>query len=443
MRPPDDTAARPRPRAGLLRLVGGTLVLKITGQGLLFVVMVLLARLLGERSYGQYVFALAWMRICVLLVKFGYDTVMLRFLPTYAVEGKWNLARGLLRAAVTVTLAVWLFVAAAAAAVVTGLAERLEPGLAQTLLLAVGVVLVQALVEQGMAVLRSWNRPLLAVLPNFVLRPVLVAVLVLAGLFAFDLPRDSSLAMGAMGVASTVCLALIVLWCVRSAPAALAAEKARDRAPEWRPLAVTMLFISGVHVIMTQTDTIMVGMLLDSTQAGYYGTAVRLAGLVLFGLMAATNVVAPRISASHAAGDKQGLQSMLDATSRGVLMFTLPVALVLGVAGRFVLGFWGESFTTAYTALLILVGAQTVSAAAGPNGILLNMTGHERAAAMVMGLAALLNVALNAVLIPRWGLTGAGVATGLTTVLWNLTLVAHARRKLGVSSTILWPVRSR
>ncbi|MCP4572452.1 MAG: flippase [bacterium] len=442
MRPPDDTATKSGPRAGLLRLAGGTLILKVTGQALLFGVMVLLARLLGDRSYGQYVFALAWLRVWVLLVKVGYDSAMLRFLPAYAVEGRWDLARGLLRAAVTVTLTVWLVTGAGAAAVILGVRDRLEPGLAPTLLLTVGVVLVQALVEHGMAVLRAWNRPLRAVLPNFVVRPLAVGILVVVGLLAVDLPRTSGLAMGAMGLASALCLVLVVLWCRRSAPKELTAESARATALQWRSVAVTMLFISGVHVIMTQTDTIMVGALLDSARAGYYGTAVRLSGLVLFGLVAASNVVAPRISAAHAAGDRTGLQAMLDTSSRGVLAFTVPVALVFALAGKFVLGLWGESFTAAYGALVILAGAQALSAASGPNGLLLNMTGHERTAAAVMVVSALLNVALNALFIPRWGLMGAGLATGLTTVLWNITLVAFARRRLGVSPTVLWPVRS-
>ena len=438
MRPADGPSTTVSPRAGLLRLAGGTLVLKVTGQGLLLVVMVVLARLLGDRAYGQYIYALAWLRICVLLVKAGYDTALLRFLPAYALAGKWALARGLLRTAVIVTLSAWLVVALGAAAALAGLSDRLEPGLAPTLLLAVGVVLVQALVEQGMAALRSWNRPLLAVLPNFVLRPLLVGVLVLVGIFGMDLPRGSALAMGAMGLASAACLVLMVVWCVRSAPRALGAERTRERAPEWNRVAVTVLFISGVHLVIAQTDTIMVGTMLGSVQAGYYGTATRLAGLVLFGLVAANTVVAPRISACHAAGDRKGLQVMLNAASRGILLFTLPVALVLVLGGRFVLGLWGESFTTAHTALLVLVAAQTVSAAAGPNGNLLTMTGHERTAAAVMGAAALFNVALNALFIPRWGLTGAGVATGLTAVLWNVTLVVYARRRLGVSSTIIW-----
>ena len=173
MQPADGPTTTVSPRAGLLRLAGGTLVLKVTGQGLLLVVMVVLARLLGDRAYGQYIYALAWLRICVLLVKAGYDTALLRFLPAYALAGKWALARGLLRTAVIVTLSAWLVVALGAVAALAGLSDRLEPGLAPTLLLAVGVVLVQALVEQGMAALRSWNRPLLAVLPNFVLRPLL------------------------------------------------------------------------------------------------------------------------------------------------------------------------------------------------------------------------------------------------------------------------------
>lgn len=428
-------------REGLLRLAGGTLVLKVAGQALLFVVMVVLARLLGDRSYGQYVYALAWLRILVLVAKAGYDTAVLRFLPAYGIDGRWDLARGLLRTTFVVTVAAWLALALGVTVTVRILGTRLEEGLAPTLLLAAAVVLVQALVEQGMSVLRSWNRPLQAVLPNFVLRPLLVAGALVAGLFLVGLPRTSTLAMGAMGVASTCCLVLIAIWCVRAAPQGMADEGGRAHSPAWAPAALTMLFVSGIQMVLTQIDTIMVGSLLDATRAGYYGTASRLAGLTAFGATAAYTVVAPRIAAAHAAGDRPGLQAMLDTTSRAILSFAGAVALVLFVGGRWILGLWGDAFVTATVALNLLAVANLVNACGGPTGYIMTMTGHERTAALVLTGAVLLNLALNALLIPHFELVGAGSATLATLVAWNVVIVTYARRRVGVSTTILWPRR--
>ena len=96
---------------------------------------------------------------------------------------------------------------------------------------------------------------------------------------------------------------------------------------------------------------------------------------------------------------------------------------------------FGPGFDVARPALLILAGAQLVNALAGSVGILMSMTGHQNAVSVVLAFAAALNVGLNFALIPRYGLIGAAVATGLATVAWNVTLAVLVRRRLGIRST--------
>ena len=73
----------------------------------------------------------------------------------------------------------------------------------------------------------------------------------------------------------------------------------------------------------------------------------------------------------------------------------------------------------------------------GSVGVLLLMTGHEREAGIGMGVAVLLNSALNLLLIPAWGINGAAVASGLSIVCWNLILLVLVRKRLAIHPTIL------
>jgi O-antigen/teichoic acid export membrane protein len=86
-------------------------------------------------------------------------------------------------------------------------------------------------------------------------------------------------------------------------------------------------------------------------------------------------------------------------------------------------------------ALLILAGGQLINALAGSVGLLMAMTGHQVESSIVLAVSAGLNVGLNYLLIPRYGLVGAALATGISTVVWNVTLAVRVRRLLGVRST--------
>jgi O-antigen/teichoic acid export membrane protein len=67
----------------------------------------------------------------------------------------------------------------------------------------------------------------------------------------------------------------------------------------------------------------------------------------------------------------------------------------------------------------------------------MTMTGNQDTAAWILALHAVLNLALNVILIPRFGIEGAAVATALTRVSWNVVMALVAWRRLRLRATIL------
>jgi O-antigen/teichoic acid export membrane protein len=92
---------------------------------------------------------------------------------------------------------------------------------------------------------------------------------------------------------------------------------------------------------------------------------------------------------------------------------------------------FGEQFTRAYPAVILLALGQFVNSISGSTGIFLNMTGHERALQNIMLAAAGLNIALALVLIPRFGVEGAAFASMLTTVSWNVVALVYIKAIFG------------
>ena len=96
---------------------------------------------------------------------------------------------------------------------------------------------------------------------------------------------------------------------------------------------------------------------------------------------------------------------------------------------------FGKEFTQGQYALTILCVGRLIHAAAGSVGLLLNMTGNERFTFISNVAGTGLNVVLNALLIPRWGVEGAALATTSTTILMNIMNTLWVRQKLGIHCT--------
>ena len=116
----------------------------------------------------------------------------------------------------------------------------------------------------------------------------------------------------------------------------------------------------------------------------------------------------------------------------------LPIALFV-VGFLFLFGedvirlLFGEPYLPAYVPLVILASGQLINVAFGSVGQFLTMTGHERDSLSSLGLSAVANVALNAILIPRYGGVGAAIATALSVVIWNVLLSIRLYRRLGLT----------
>ena len=70
-------------------------------------------------------------------------------------------------------------------------------------------------------------------------------------------------------------------------------------------------------------------------------------------------------------------------------------------------------------------------------GILLDMTGHQKQFRNATALAAIVNIVLNLWLVPRFGATGAAVATALSCILSKAYASLSVWRVLQLNTTII------
>ena len=120
-------------------------------------------------------------------------------------------------------------------------------------------------------------------------------------------------------------------------------------------------------------------------------------------------------------------------------MLGLAVLVLLAIAllHDYILAVFGEpSREQGAFALVVLACGYFFVLAAGPLGIFMTMTGHHRQYLQYNIAACVINVALNLLLIPRYGVNGACFATAAALLLKNALLYIQFQKIKGVPSHV-------
>ncbi|MFZ3032954.1 MAG: polysaccharide biosynthesis C-terminal domain-containing protein, partial [Parvibaculum sp.] len=171
-------------------------------------------------------------------------------------------------------------------------------------------------------------------------------------------------------------------------------------------------------------------------EVGIYFAATRIVNLVTFIYFAVAALAVPKFSELHAKGNRADLQDFVHNIIQWIFWPTLAAALFILLFGKFALGFFGADFASGSALLAILIIGFLARASTGPIEYLLNMTGNQNATAAAYGAAAALNIILNLVLVPRFGLEGAAAATAISLVTASIWLFISVRLRLNITAFV-------
>ncbi len=172
------------------------------------------------------------------------------------------------------------------------------------------------------------------------------------------------------------------------------------------------LIISGIAIfIYMRLDQIMIQNILGPTSLGYYSAAVRISEVFYFLPMIITSSLFPAVIYSKI-NDKTTYEDRLEALFGLLFFISIATALVLYLCSGFLIEkLYGNQYTRSVQSLMILVwanpfvfwGVARTKWAIAENAQMLTM--------IYIILGAVLNVILNIILIPKYSIEGAAVAT--------------------------------
>jgi O-antigen/teichoic acid export membrane protein len=404
-----------------------------------FGLQLVLARYLGPEQFGVYAYAMGWLSLALLFGKLDLDNAATRYIGAYAGNGEWALASGFVRRVPLLVLA-----ASSAVALIVGVTVHFvarQRGIETPPVLWAACLLLPAtgVMQLLSNVLQGFRRVVASQAPPSVIRPVLFAGMLLSyGALVQGHPFAAVAVYANLAATLVVIGVQIGLVWVRFKPHAAKGHQYATRA--WLKTASGLLAVSIAQLVLSgQTDVVVVGSVLSKVEAGSYSIASQLANAVHMGITAVVFVAAPTIAHLYHTGAKRDLQQLVTRVGQANLLLTLPALLTLLILGKPILALFGPTFPAAYP-ILVVLSLVTLQGAAGGAvcGFLLTMTGHEKVAALIIGVAAIVYAGLVVVLSPRFGAVGVAMATLIAYVLRAIWLGIYVHRRLGINVLKVW-----
>lgn len=418
----------------IYRVWSGALAIRLVALLLSFGSSWLLTQVMTDSQYGSYVYILSIVGLLAGMAAAAFDDLAVRLVSTYQTNRHFALLQGFWRVSGAVTLGL---------SVVLLFAWKIYLHYYPTVdvLPILGMVLCNvpllAMLSWLQGLLLGSRHTILSQLPENIFKPLLL----LLPLLAFWLYRTNTflpitqlflwqtwINIGVLVVALGLC------W--RYFWHDLPREKPVYAWSYWNKNAAVFLCISSINHINIRADILALGTMVSSHDLGYYNIAAKLSELLKLGFLVSNLVFAPVFAGLFAEQKLLELEQLAKKSSRLMAALGLVVVLAFVVSGKYVLSWWGANFVTAYSILLVLLLGQWVNLAFGAAANVLQMTGKQSWIFNAIVITTLLNVVLNVLLIPHYGMMGAAIATSVSTIvkilIWNVVVYYYWQIRVGV-----------
>lgn len=173
-------------------------------------------------------------------------------------------------------------------------------------------------------------------------------------------------------------------------------------------------------------DVLLLGFFLGSASVSYYEAAWRVSVLVLLAPAAIRTAVFPQVSAWNAADREQAIENIMSQMITPALLFAIPALFgVLAIGDQLLLFLFGESYVVASLVLLILVAEKSQEAVYKVLGQMVEALNHPELTARAIVIAIVVNLIINVILIPRFGILGAAIGTTIASVTSTLLVLYY------------------
>jgi stage V sporulation protein B len=192
------------------------------------------------------------------------------------------------------------------------------------------------------------------------------------------------------------------------------------------------LFLIAYEFLITIDLYLVKGILRDDRLTGLYNGAITVGRIPYFLFYALTIILLPAVSKSTSSNNHADTKKLIGQSLRLMTMFLLPIAILMSVYSRPILQvFYGHKFIDAAGPMSILMGGVTFLTIFYVLAFALNGAGKVKAPMYIAFVGLATNIVLSYFFIHQYGLTGAAIATTITSFVAMALVLVYSYRFFG------------
>lgn len=199
---------------------------------------------------------------------------------------------------------------------------------------------------------------------------------------------------------------------------------------EFFKTSFSMMIISLSSYIVGNVSLYVLSVAATTKEVGIFSVSFKIAMLISLVLSVVNTISAPKFSELYWNREYDKLQSILHYSSKMIFYSSFILSIIIIVFRNYILELFGTEFIVGSNVLIILVIAQLINSVTGSVGVFLNMSGNQKILQNILIFTMFLSIILNLILIPIYGINGAGFAMLTSSAVLNVSAVVYVKYKL-------------
>lgn len=189
-----------------------------------------------------------------------------------------------------------------------------------------------------------------------------------------------------------------------------------------------------LSLLFQRTDLLMISYFLDPTAVAIFHFANKIINYAELPLQALSQVIYPRITASHLRNNGTELNKTYGSSILWLLAFIIPMTMTVIIFNETIINLIGsESYTSASTVIITLCTASFFKPWGRVFGLTLDAVGKPKINFYMLAFSLIVNLIMNWILIPIYGVNGAALATSSSVIITIIIGQLNIRRILAIN----------
>ena len=377
---------------------------QIISRVIQLIIFAYLARVLGKSGFGIFSFGLAFAFLFVIIADFGLSNLIVREISRNKKSASKYLSNSII---IKLLLSAIAFVSAYLFLNIAGYSEEMKT-IAYIML---GFTLIQSFTELCYAIFRAFERM------HYDAFIKILRMLILAGIIFYLIKNNYGLLASSMAFLATEFIILIIAFFITYTRFIKISFEFDYGFSKSLLKKSSLFFLSLVFSsLYMYIDVIMLSKMRSTAEVGIYSAATNIVISLIFIPLMYGNSIYPVLSRFYV-DSKKSLRLAYEKSFKYMLLIGLPVAAGIYIlSDKIILLLYGKEYAASAIALSILSGYLFLKFLNPVTGFTLMAINKQGSRLFSQGLAALINIILNLILIPLYGFVGAAFATLITEI---------------------------